>query len=305
MHHNSNGVFFYSDVYTVPLPENHRFPMRKYALLREQLVYEGVADESDFTLALPAPDGLILAAHTREYWEKARALGLSPQEERRLGFPQSPELVLRSRASVGGTFQASLRALEKGLGVTLAGGTHHAFADRGEGFCLFNDVGCAAISLLAAEQVNKVMVVDLDVHQGNGNAAVFADEPRVFTLSLHCKDNYPLHKERSSLDVEFPAYTGDGPYLSALYDVLPRILRNFNPDLVYYIAGMDVLAHDRLGKFSLSLEGVKRRDRFVVQAVHRINKPLVIVMGGGYPKNLNDLLRAYVEAYRYALGLYC
>ncbi len=278
--------------------------MRKYALLREQLMYEGVADENDFILAQPASRELILAAHTPEYWDKVCTLALSPQEERRLGFPQSPELVVRSRASVGGTWQASIFALKNGLAVTLAGGTHHAFADRGEGFCVFNDIGCTAKHLLATGKVNKVLVVDLDVHQGNGNAAIFADEPRVFTLSFHCKDNYPLKKERSSLDVEFPAFTRDNAYLTTLQDVLPPILTTFNPDLVYYIAGMDVMDGDRLGKFSLSLEGVKQRDKFVIQSVHRRNKPMVVVMGGGYPQNLNDLLRAYVEAYRFAASLY-
>ncbi|MDW8332722.1 MAG: histone deacetylase [Bacteroidia bacterium] len=297
-------MFFYSDTYVVPLPENHRFPMRKYALLREQLIYEGVAGESDFNCALPASRELILCAHTPEYWQKVNDLALAPHEERKLGFPQSRELTLRSRASVGGTWQASQWALEKGLAICLAGGTHHAFPDRGEGFCVFNDAGCVGKMLLQQCKVGRVLIVDLDVHQGNGNAAIFADDDRVFTLSFHCKDNYPLRKEHSSLDVEFPAGTGDGTYLAALYEILPSVMAKFRPHLVYYIAGMDVLAGDRLGKFAMTLEGVKKRDRFVIETIYRRNVPLVIVMGGGYPRNLNDLLRAYVEAYRYAIGLY-
>jgi acetoin utilization deacetylase AcuC-like enzyme len=300
----NEALFVYSDVYEVPLPENHRFPMRKYALLREQLVYEGVATPDDFVLAQPAPPELILHAHTRAYWEKVIGLALSPQEERRLGFPQSPQLVVRSRTSVGGTLQAAERALRHGLGITLAGGTHHAYADRGEGFCVFNDLACVSLFLLNCDRVRKILVVDLDVHQGNGNAALFARDERVFTLSFHCKDNYPLKKERSSLDVEFPAFTGDRPYLSTLEKVLPGVLDSFKPHLVFYIAGMDVLAGDRLGKFSLTLDGVRRRDECVIRNVHQRNIPLVIVMGGGYPQNLNDLLRAYVDAYRFAVGLY-
>jgi acetoin utilization deacetylase AcuC-like enzyme len=261
-----------------PLPPGHRFPMTKYALLADRLRADG------WTVA-PAPLAAaedLARAHTADYLDAVDRCALDPQAERRLGFPQSPELVRRSKASVGGTVAAARWAVARGFGVALAGGTHHAFADRGEGFCVYNDLVVAARTLLDERAVARVLVVDLDVHQGNGTAAMCAGDDRVATFSMHGARNYPFVKMVSDVDVPLPDGTDDAAYLAALARTLPPLLAAVDPDLVLYQAGVDVLAGDRFGRMALSEAGVVARDRMVAALCRTAGVPLATTLGGGY-----------------------
>ncbi|MGO9830618.1 MAG: histone deacetylase [Myxococcaceae bacterium] len=295
---------FHSDSHRVPLPAGHRFPMGKYGLLREALLQGGLllADElvPAELVAVPA----LRLVHTERWVRAVLEGGLSAAEVRRLGFPWSEALVQRSRAAVGGTCAAALVALEEGFAGNLAGGTHHAFADHGEGFCVFNDIAVSIRALQAAGRISRAAVVDLDVHQGNGTASVFALDRAVFTFSMHGEHNFPFRKQHSSLDVGLADGTGDAAYLDALYRHLPAVLDAARPELVYYQAGVDPLAEDTLGRLSLSAAGLEARDRFVFESAERRGLPLVVTLGGGYAEPLSFSVAAHLGTYRAARAVY-
>jgi acetoin utilization deacetylase AcuC-like enzyme len=274
----------------VELPPGHRFPMHKYDQVAERLEAAGwdVLDAPD------VEDEVLVLTHDRGYLDAVAGCGLDARAERRLGFPQSRTLVRRSRVSVGGTVAAARSALDDGLGVQLAGGTHHAFRDRGEGFCVYNDLVVAARALLAEGAVRRVLVVDLDVHQGNGTAALCAGDPRIATYSVHGDRNYPFIKERSDLDVPLADGTGDADYLAALDASLPAFARAARPDLVIYQGGVDVLAGDRFGRLALSLDGIVERDRRVAAWCRDAGVPLVTTLGGGYHADVDVTVAAHV-----------
>ncbi len=246
----------------------------------------------------------ILRVHTADYWTRMRDLQLSHREMRPVGFPLSAALVAREITIAQGTLDAAYYAKAYGIAMNVAGGTHHAYADRGEGFCLLNDQALAAAALLAKGEAERILIVDLDVHQGNGTAAIFANEARVFTFSMHGKDNYPYHKEKSDLDIPLPAGTTDGAYLALLHEHLPEIMRRHRPDFVFYQAGVDVLASDKLGKLALSLEGCKQRDRYVMELCKKAGIPMVVCMGGGYSPDIKTILEAHCNTYRLAQSIF-
>jgi acetoin utilization deacetylase AcuC-like enzyme len=295
----------YAPNYAHPLPAGHRFPMLKYELLPEQLLREGTASASDFFEPTPPPLAEVLRTHDAGYYERLRHGQLSRAEERATGFPWSAELFEREVTILGGTIACAARALHTGVALNVAGGTHHAFRDRGEGFCLLNDQAVAAHWLLAhAPAVAKILIVDLDVHQGNGTAAIFRDEPRVFTFSMHGARNYPGRKEVSDLDLALPSGTADADYLALLADTLPRLLAEVQPDFVFYLAGVDVLATDKLGHLALSRAGCRQRDELVLGWCQRQQLPVVVCMGGGYSERIADIVEAHANTFRVAAGLW-
>lgn len=286
------------------LPEGHRFPMAKYDLLPEQLLYEGTITEANLFAPIPLPEKFIVDTHDSTYWNRLRQLQLTPSEIRKTGFPLSDELVDREVVIMNGTVQAALFALEFGIGMNIAGGTHHAFTDRGEGFCLLNDIAIAANYLLNYKSISKVLVVDLDVHQGNGTAQIFQNEPRVFTFSMHCGHNYPFHKEQSDLDVPLAEGTDDKAYLHQLQAILPRLLDEVEPEFMFFQSGVDVLATDKLGKLGMTIAGCKERDRIVLELCRRNNLPVAVSMGGGYSKQIAHIVEAHANTFRLAQQLW-
>lgn len=294
----------FSPVYRLPLPETHRFPMLKYELLPEQLLYEGTLAPEQFFDPEPLPESEVLFMHDSEYWRKLKTLALSRKEERRMGFPQSEALIFRELKITQGTIDCALHAMRDGVALNVSGGTHHAFSDRGEGFCLLNDIAVASHFLLRNGFAKKILVIDLDVHQGNGTAQLFQDNDAVFTLSFHGADNYPLEKEVSDLDVPLKTGTRDADYLDALGNILPETLKEFQPDFAFFQAGVDVLGADRLGRLELSHEGCKKRDEFVFETLRAEDVPVAVVMGGGYARDIRDILRAHCNTYRAAANIY-
>ena len=291
--------------YAHPLPDGHRFPMLKYELLPVQLLREGTAAAADFFTPTAPPVADVLLVHDADYYERLRLGQLTRQEERATGFPWSAELFEREVTILGGTLEAARLALVHGVAFNIAGGTHHAVRARGEGFCLLNDQAAAAAWLLAHEpRVRRVLIVDLDVHQGNGTAAIFQDEPRVFTFSMHGARNYPGRKEISDLDLPLPDGTDDAHYLKLLTETLPRLLDKVQPDFVFYLAGVDVLATDKLGHLALTREGCRRRDELVLGLCHRHHLPVVVCMGGGYSESIIDIVEAHANTFRVAAGLW-
>lgn len=278
--------------------------MEKYELLPQQLLHEGtITSDSFFEPALLSED-LILQTHTADYWKRLSRLQLSRKEERATGFPHTLALIDRERCIMQGTVMAAEFALQHGVAMNIAGGTHHAFADRGEGFCLLNDNAIAANYLLANGLATQVLIVDLDVHQGNGTAALFEHNSAVFTFSMHGAANYPLRKEKSDLDIGLPDGI-DGPtYLAKLRETLPRLMDEVQPDFVFYQCGVDVLASDKLGRLGLTIDDCKARDRMVLEACKRNNVPLVASMGGGYSHHIKDIIEAHANTYRLAMELY-
>ncbi|WP_299705586.1 histone deacetylase [uncultured Pontibacter sp.] len=294
----------WSEIFAHSLPEGHRFPMAKYDLLPEQLLYEGTITQDNLFAPEPLEEQYILDTHDAIYWHRLRQLELSPSEIRKTGFPLSKELVQREIVIMNGTLQASLFALEYGIGMNIAGGTHHAFTDRGEGFCLLNDIAIAANHLLKYKGIKKVLVVDLDVHQGNGTAQIFQHEPRVFTFSMHGGHNYPFHKEKSDLDVPLAEGTDDKTYLKLLGEHLPRLMDEQEPEFVFFQSGVDVLATDKLGKLGMSIAGCKERDRMVLDACARNRIPVTVSMGGGYSKQIAHIVEAHANTFRLAQQLF-
>jgi acetoin utilization deacetylase AcuC-like enzyme len=294
----------WSPTYVLPLPPNHRFPMSKYEVLPQQLLHEGTISEYNIFAPVPLDPFWILCTHDAGYWNKLLTLSLTPQEIRRTGFPLTPELVHREITIAHGTLQCALFALQYGIAMNIAGGTHHAFTDRGEGFCLLNDIAIAANYLLSEKLAQKILVVDLDVHQGNGTAQIFRNENRVFTFSMHGANNYPLHKEQSDLDIELKDYTTDDFYLKTLEVNLINLLEQVQPDFIFYQSGVDILETDKLGRLSVTREGCKQRDRFVLTTVRGNKIPLVACMGGGYSPDFRDIIEAHANTYRLAQEIF-
>ena len=289
---------FFTDHFTLPLPAGHRFPMAKYGRLRDQV--QAVLADVRLSEPEPASDGVLALAHHPDYIRRLVAGDLSATEQREIGFPWSPEMVERSRRSTGATIDACRAALRDGAAANLAGGTHHAFAARGAGFCCFNDVAVAARLMQAERRVRRVAIVDLDVHQGDGSASILAGDPSVFTLSVHGERNYPFRKETSDLDVGLPDGTGDDAYLDALAPALDVLRASFRPDLLIYLAGADVYQGDRLGRLSLSRDGVARRDASVFEYAFDQMLPVAVVMGGGYCPAIDDIVAIHLETVRQA-----
>ena len=294
----------YHPLYAHPLPEGHRFPMLKYELIAAQLRYEGTVGPMNFFEPDQAVEEDVLRVHTASYWQRMKALQLSEREMRKIGFPLSAALVERELTIAQGTLMAADYALSHGIAMNVAGGTHHEYADSGEGFCLLNDQAIAAARLLHRQQAKRVLIVDLDVHQGNGTARIFAQEPRVFTFSMHGKDNYPLHKEQSDLDIPLPTGTSDAEYLRQLRLHLPQLIENHRADFIFYQSGVDVLSTDKLGKLSLSREACMERDRIVFSEARQRQIPVVVCMGGGYSADIKDILEAHCNTYRLAQQLF-
>jgi len=294
---------FYSDHFTLPLPEGHRFPMAKYSFLRQRVMEAGLFAPGELQEARPAGDDQLLLAHDPDYVERVVNGRLTEKEVRRIGFPWSPEMVERSRRSVGATIQAARAALAEGFGANLAGGTHHAYPDHGEGFCVFNDVAVAARVLQAEGRVRQVLVIDCDVHQGNGTAAIFANDPSVFTFSIHGAKNFPFHKEVSDLDIALPDGAGDEVYLEALERGLQEALERAGAGLAFYLAGADPFQGDRLGRLALTKEGLVRRDRLVFTACRDQGLPLAITMSGGYATRVEDIVEIHFNTLALACSL--
>jgi acetoin utilization deacetylase AcuC-like enzyme len=288
----------YHPSYQVALPPGHPFPMSKYSLLKDQLLAEGIVAAGDILQPEPLDASILGLVHTPEYLAKLATSGLSAAEQRRLGLPWSEALWQRSRLASAGTLLAARTALDQGLAANLAGGTHHAFADHGEGFCVLNDVAIAIRKLQAERALERATIIDLDVHQGNGTAAIFEADDEVFTFSMHGERNYPVAKMRSNLDVPLKDGVGDAEYLDTLQGVLPSVLDRARADLVFYLAGVDVAAGDRYGKLALTEEGIRRRDRCVIEAVRGRGLPLVIVLAGGYAATRARTAELHAHAFR-------
>jgi len=294
---------FYSDHFVLPLPEGHKFPMAKYSRLRERILAEGIVAPGDLHEApLASLDDLRLV-HDPGYVDAVANGTVLPEVQRRIGFPWSLQMVERSRRSVGATIAAARAALDDGVAANLAGGTHHAFADRGEGFCVFNDVAVGARVLQRDQHANRVAVIDLDVHQGNGTAAIFSGDPSVFTFSMHGDKNFPFKKEVSDLDVPLADGTGDDEYLSLLRTHLPEVLNRHQPDFVFYLAGADPFEGDRLGRLKLTIEGLRRRDEIVMEACATARLPVAISMSGGYATDVEEIVTIHANTIRTAAGL--
>ena len=294
----------FSDEYVLSLPKDHKFPIDKYRLIPETLLNEGTITEQNFFAPGFADKSIVEATHSKEYVKKLLGLKLTEREVRRIGFPLSKDLVEREFIITQGTIKGALLAFENGASLNVAGGTHHAFRERGEGFCIFNDVAVAADYLLNRNYINKILVVDLDVHQGNGTAKIFENEPAVFTFSMHGAFNYPLHKEKSDLDVPLKAGTGDEEYLNILKETLPKLIKEVKPQFIFYISGVDVLKTDKWGKLGLTIEGAKRRDEFVFRTALSGNIPVMVSMGGGYSPGINDIVEAHCNTFRLAVELF-
>jgi acetoin utilization deacetylase AcuC-like enzyme len=294
----------WSPVYAHPLPEGHRFPMAKYNLIPEQLIYEGTISASNLFEPYPATFDTLALTHDKTYLNKLELGLLTDSEIRKTGFPFSEALVHREKVIMQGTVQAAQFALKQGVSLNIAGGTHHAFADRGEGFCLLNDIAIAANVLLHRQQVSKILVVDLDVHQGNGTAALFQHDSRVFTFSMHGKKNYPFHKETSDLDIELEDGTSDAEYLSLLDYHLKWLMDQVQPEFVFFQSGVDIIASDKLGKLSVSIEGCRQRDKLVFELCKKNRVPVCASMGGGYSHRLSDIVEAHANTFRLAQELF-
>ncbi len=294
----------WAPIYAHPLPKNHRFPMEKYNLLPEQLLYEGTVSDDNFFSPEPLEVDWILRTHKSTYWNKLNNLELDRKEERRTGFPQSRQLVDREIVIMKGTMDAADYALQYGVAMNIAGGTHHAFTDRGEGFCLLNDIAIAANYLLDQKKANRILVVDLDVHQGNGTAEIFQEEDRVFTLSMHGASNYPMHKEQSDLDIPLQDKTEDKEYLDLLDRHLNQVFDSFQPDFIFFQSGVDVLATDKLGRLGMTIPGCRKRDETVLSLAKRNNIPIVASMGGGYSVKISHIVEAHANTYRLAQEIY-
>jgi acetoin utilization deacetylase AcuC-like enzyme len=294
---------FYSDHFVLPLPQGHRFPMVKYSMLRERVAEAGLCEPAEMRVPRPVSDKEILRTHERSYLRRVVEGALSQREMRRIGFPWSERMVERSRRASGGTLGACLAALEDGLAANLAGGTHHAFADRGEGYCVLNDSAIAARAVQADGLVERVVVLDTDVHQGNGTAAILRGDPSVFTFSIHGARNFPFRKEVSDLDIPLPDGADDGEFLGALEDGLKEALAASKAGLAIYLAGADPYVDDRLGRLSVSKEGLAERDRLVLEACRERGIPVVVTMAGGYARKVEDTVDIHFRSIERAASL--
>jgi acetoin utilization deacetylase AcuC-like enzyme len=290
-------------IYAHPLPEGHRFPMLKYELIPEQLLHEGIITQANLFSPVPVAEAIILRSHARTYWEELRDLTLPPKEQRRIGFPLSSQLIERELRIAQGTIDGALFAKEFGIAFNVAGGTHHAGSNWGEGFCMLNDQAIAANYLLSTGLQSRILIIDLDVHQGNGTAEIFYKEPNVFTFSMHGEKNFPFRKERSDLDIGLEDGIEDAPFLNLLEDTLPKLLK-FKPDFVFYLAGVDVLKSDKLGKLALSKAACKERDRMVLQFCKDHHLPVQVSMGGGYSPDIKDIVDAHCNTFKVGIDIF-
>ncbi|WP_108424022.1 histone deacetylase [Flagellimonas amoyensis] len=294
----------YHPIYKHPLPEGHRFPMIKYELLPQQLLHEGTCSEENFFEPSIPDDKYILAAHDERYYRDLVGLELSKSAVRKIGFPLSDALVTRERIIADGTIKGCAFALEHGIAMNIAGGTHHAYSNRGEAFCMLNDHAIGARYLLDNHLASNILIVDLDVHQGNGTAEIFQTDRSVFTFSMHGKGNYPFKKEVSNLDIPLEKGTTDKEYLSILKKTLPALLEKVSPQFIFYLCGVDVLETDKLGTLAMTLEGCRERDRFVLQTCHDANIPVQCSMGGGYSPDIKTIVEAHANTFRLAQDIY-
>ena len=290
--------------YIHPLDKNHRFPMIKYELIPEQLLRENTCSPDNFFEPGIISDKIVLNTHEGKYFKRFRNLKLSKKEVREIGFPLSKELVTREMTIAQGTIDCVNYSLKNGISMNIAGGTHHAFYDRGEAFCMLNDQGIAAKYLINKKLAEKIMIIDLDVHQGNGTASIFSENKDVFTISFHGKKNYPFRKEKSDIDVEFDDNTDDQFYLNKLKDLIPNAIENFKPDFIFYLSGVDVLNNDKLGRLGLSIDGCKERDKFILELCNKNSIPVQVSMGGGYSELLKNIIEAHSNTFRLAQEIY-
>ena len=291
-------------IYKHPLPDGHRFPMLKYDLLPQQLLYEGTAKESDFFEPDVCNLEHVLAVHTKHYVADLLNVTLDSKAARKIGFPLSLQLVERELRIAQGTILGCQQAFKTGVAFNIAGGTHHAFANRGEAFCMLNDQAIGAQFLLNHQIATKILIVDLDVHQGNGTAAIFKNNNLVFTFSMHGKSNYPFKKEISNLDIDLPDFTNDEQFLSILKETLPKLIEQQKPDFIFYLAGVDILESDKLGKLSCTIGGCKKRDEFVFELCKSSQIPVQVSMGGGYSPEIKTIIEAHSNTFRAAAAIF-
>ncbi len=294
----------WAPIYAHPLPVGHRFPMAKYELIPQQLCYEGTIHESQLFAPNPCPWQLIAHTHEAAYIQKLAGGTLTAKEQRHIGFPQSEALILRERTITQGTIDCAHFALQDGIALNIAGGTHHAFSDRGEGFCLLNDFAVAANQLLLEKKAKQILIIDLDVHQGNGTASLFKEQQQVFTFSMHGEHNYPFHKEQSDLDIPLPDGIDDATYLSLLQHHLTEILDKTKPDFAFYLAGADILETDKFGKLHVTMQGSYERDLFVLSILKEQGIPVAVALGGGYSADVNIIVEAHCQTFRIAMDLF-
>jgi acetoin utilization deacetylase AcuC-like enzyme len=295
---------FYTDHFHFPLPADHRFPIVKYSLLRQQILKDDIVDKIRFCVPRAATYKEIVRAHSPAYFERLQNGEMTPKDMRRIGFPWSAELVERAKRSAGATIQAGLAAIKGNIAVSLAGGTHHAFGDRGEGYCLLNDSVIAARALQSENTLEKILIIDCDVHQGNGTAAIVANDTTIFTFSIHGKNNFPSRKEKSDLDIALEDGTDDQAYLEALEKGLIHALDIFEAEMVIYLAGADPYESDRFGRLRLSKPGLLERDRMVFRYCHNAAIPVVVTMAGGYAKNIQDSVDIHFQTVKQAVEWY-
>jgi acetoin utilization deacetylase AcuC-like enzyme len=291
-------------IYQHPLPEGHRFPMLKYELLPQQLLHEGTASESDFFQPEVCDLKHVLAIHKQEYVNDLVNLTLNPKAARKIGFPLSKELVERELRIAQGTIIGAQKSFETKVSFNIAGGTHHAYSTHGEAFCLLNDQAIASQFLLDRKLAKKILIIDLDVHQGNGTAEIFQGNPNVFTFSTHGKTNYPFKKEISDLDIAFNNDTTDDEFLQTIASVIPKLIETQKPDFIFYLAGVDILASDKLGKLACSVEGCKKRDELVFDLCSKHQIPVQVSMGGGYSPEIKTIIEAHANTYRAAKNIF-
>lgn len=294
---------YYSDIFDFPLPDGHRFPIQKYSLLRERILATKLIEDLELLVAPAVSEDEILRVHTSEYWNRLQHGELTTRELRRIGFPWSPELVIRSMHSVGGTLAACRAAWQDGMGINLAGGTHHAHADHGSGFCMLNDVAIASRAIQDAADTQRIVILDCDVHQGDGTAAIFHNDPTAYTFSIHAENNFPFHKQQSDLDIALPNEAGDEVYLDALRAGVPRALDAAHADLAIYLAGADPYAGDTFGWLALSKAGLAARDRMVLRLCMDSDLPVAIVLSGGYARNIEDIVDIHYTTVSIAVEL--
>jgi len=291
-------------IFKHPLPDGHRFPMEKYDLLPKQLLHEGTCTKENFFQPELPEMSNILAVHTKEYVNNLLGLTIESRAARKIGFPLSKDLIQRELIIADGTMKGCDLALEYGIAMNIAGGTHHAYTNHGEAFCLLNDQAIAARYLQKKKGLKKILIVDLDVHQGNGTAEIFQNDTSVFTFSMHGKNNYPFRKEISDLDIELADQTADKEYLQILQRHLPELIDKTKPEFIFYLSGVDILLTDKLGKLGCTIEGCKERDRFVLQTCHDLNIPVQVSMGGGYSPDIKTILEAHANTFRLAQKIY-
>jgi acetoin utilization deacetylase AcuC-like enzyme len=294
----------FDPIYAHPLPEGHRFPMLKYELIPGQLIHEGTIHREQLFSPLPCEEATVLLTHDKDYLKKLQQQTLTASEQRKIGFPQSPALTLRELMITQGTIDCCLYAMQNGVALNVAGGTHHAFRDRGEGFCLLNDMAVAANYLLHTKRCRQILIIDLDVHQGNGTASLFEQEPRVFTFSMHGAHNYPFHKEHSGLDVPLADGIDDATYLGLLEQHLSLLISAIKPDFAFYLAGVDILETDKFGKLKVSMAGCRQRDRFVFESLKKAGIPVAVAMGGGYSPDVRTIVEAHCNTFRLAKEIF-